>query len=104
MRARCRPPAYARDTMTIEGEAPFREIAGYGTELTALAHGRGNLTYRLDHYERAADEAALVAASGYDPVRADPPDSIFCTKGSGYIVGWRDVPAYAHCPQDYRKD
>ncbi len=97
MRARCAIPVYAGDVMTVEGEAAFREIAGYGAQLTALAHGRGTLSYRLDHYERAADEGLLVEAAGYDPVRADTPDSIFCAKGAGFNVGWRDVPDYAHC-------
>ncbi len=102
MRARCGPPAYAMGLVTIDGEVTFREIAGYGAELTAFAHGRGNLSYRLDHYERAANEAELVEAAGYDPVRADTPDSIFCAKGAGYNVSWREVADYAHCPRDDR--
>lgn len=97
MRARCAPPVYENDVVTIAGEAAFREISDYGTNLTALSHGRGSLIYRLHHYEQAADEEALVNMAGYDPVRADPPDSIFCQKGAGFNVGWRDVPRYAHC-------
>ncbi len=103
MRARCRPPVYVRDVVTIAGDVAFREIIGYGAELTALAHGRGNLSYRLDHYERATDEEALIAAAQYDPERAATADSVFCAKGSGYQVSWREVADYAHCPQDYKR-
>ena len=101
MRADVQPPVYSGDMMEISGEATFREISNYGTSLTALTHGRGNLTYRLDHYAPARDAEEIIAAANYNPYDDDSPDSVFCAKGAGYTVNWKDVPAYAHLPQEY---
>lgn len=102
MRADCQPPAYAGDMVEISGQAAFREISGYGIPLTALTHGRGALSYRLDHYEPARDAETIIAETGYDPCADDSPDSVFCQKGAGFVVNWRDVPSYAHIPQEYK--
>ena len=101
LRADCEPPAYAGDMVEISGQATFREISEYARNLPAQTHGRGALTYRLDHYTLARDADALVAESGYNPLADDTPDSVFCAKGAGFVVHWQDVPAYAHLPQEY---
>ena len=101
LRADCEPPAYAGDVVEISGQATFREISEYARNLAAQTHGRGALTYRLDHYTPARDADALVAESGYNPLADDTPDSVFCAKGAGFVVHWQDVPAYAHLPQEY---
>ena len=101
LRADCEPPAYAGDMVEISGQATFREISEYARNLPAQTHGRGALTYRLDHYTPARDADALVAESGYNPLADDTPDSVFCARGAGFVVHWQDVPAYAHLPQEY---
>lgn len=101
MRARTEPPVYSGDMVEISGEATFREISGYGAALTALTHGRGTLSYRLDHYEPARDADEIIARANYNPYEDDSPDSVFCAKGAGFAVNWRDVPAYAHVSQEY---
>lgn len=101
MRARIEPPVYSGDMVEISGEVAFREISGYGVALTALTHGRGILSYRLDHYEPARDADDIIAAANYNPYEDDSPDSVFCAKGAGFAVNWRDVPAYAHVSQEY---
>jgi len=101
MRANVEPPEYQGDMMEISGEATFREISGYGQTLTAITHGRGMLSYRLDHYEPARDAAEIIEKANYNPYEDDSPDSVFCAKGAGFAVNWKDVPAYAHLPQEY---
>lgn len=101
LRADCEPPVYAGDMVEISGQATFREISEYARNLPAQTHGRGALTYRLDHYTPARDADALVAESGYNPLADDTPDSVFCARGAGFVVHWQDVPAYAHLPQEY---
>lgn len=101
MRAKTEPPVYSGDMVEISGEAAFREISGYGAALTALTHGRGILSYRLDHYEPARDADDIIAAADYNPYEDDSPDSVFCAKGAGFAVSWREVPANAHIPQEY---
>ena len=101
LRADCEPPVYAGDMVEISGQATFREISEYARNLPAQTHGRGALTYRLDHYTPARDADALVAESGYNPLADDTPDSVFCARGAGFVVHWQDVPAYAHLPQEH---
>lgn len=101
MRARVEPPMYSGDMVELYGKATFREISGYGAALTALTHGRGTLSYRLDHYEPARDAEDIIAGAKYNPYEDDSPDSVFCAKGAGFAVNWRDVPAYAHIPMEY---
>ena len=101
MRANVEPPEYSGDMMEIKGEATFREISGYGQTLTAITHGRGMLSYRLDHYEPARDAAEIIEKVNYNPYDDDSPDSVFCAKGAGFAVNWKEVPAYAHLPQEY---
>ena len=101
MRADTQPPEYSGDMMEISGEATFREISGYGQTLTAITHGRGTLSYRLDHYAPARDAAEIIEKANYNPYEDDSPDSVFCAKGAGYAVNWKDVPACAHLPQEY---
>lgn len=101
LRADCEPPVYTGDMVEISGQATFREISEYARNLPAQTHGRGALTYRLDHYTPARDADALVAESGYNPLADDTPDSVFCARGAGFVVHWQDVPAYAHLPQEY---
>ena len=101
LRADCEPPVYAGDMVEISGQATFREISEYARNLPAQTHGRGALTYRMDHYTPTRDADALVAESGYNPLADDTPDSVFCARGAGFVVHWQDVPAYAHLPQEY---
>jgi ribosomal protection tetracycline resistance protein len=101
MRADCAPPEYAGETVEISGQASFREISGYGVPLMALTHGRGVMSYRLDHDEIVRDADAVIAEFGYDPCGDDSPDSVFCQKGAGFVVNWKDVPSYAHIPREY---
>ena len=101
MRADCDIPRYSGETVEISGQAAFREISGYGIPLTALTHGRGVISYRLDHYEPVRDAESIIAEFGYDPCADDSPDSVFCQKGAGFVVNWKDVPSYAHIPQEY---
>ena len=101
MRADCDIPRYSGETVEISGQAAFREISGYGIPLTALTHGRGVISYRLDHFEPVRDAESVIAEFGYDPCADDSPDSVFCQKGAGFVVNWKDVPSYAHIPQEY---
>ena len=98
MHARLDPPAMTGDGFTLTGEAAFADFSGYNTDFLAATHGRGSLTYRLDHYAPCRDADAVIAAADYNPLADDTPDSVFCAKGAGFVVPWNEVRAHAHCP------
>ncbi len=96
MRADAAPPEIDRDEMLISGEAPAARFSGYPESLAMLTHGRGALSWRLDHYAPCEDAAAVVAERGYNPLADDTPDSVFCAHGAGYAVPWDRVREMAH--------
>ena len=62
----------------------------------AATRGRGSLQVWMNRYAPCKDQAAIVAASGYNPLADDTPDSVFCSHGAGFTVPWNEVKSYAH--------
>lgn len=82
----------------LEGVAPVSGMRDYAMDVNAYSHGRGRLSLAFAGYRPCHDEAAVVAAAGYDP-EADlehTPDSVFCAHGAGYPVKWYKVPEFCH--------
>ena len=98
MYARLDPPVMEKDSFTLSGEAAFALFSGYLTDFMAASHGRGILSYHLDHYEPCRNPEEIIAQANYNPLADDTPDSVFCAKGAGYNVPWNEVRAHAHCP------
>ena len=98
MRAETDPPEMDGDSFTLSGEAAFAEFSAYNTDFLAATHGRGSLSWRLDHYAPCRDGEAVIAAANYNPLADDTPDSVFCSHGAGYVVPWDEVKGHAHCP------
>lgn len=98
MQAQTEPPLSDADGFCVTGEVPFARFACYQTDFMAATHGRGALSYRLDHYAPCKDAAEIIAERAYNPLADDTPDSVFCAKGAGYTVPWDQVRQAAHCP------
>ena len=97
MHARLDPPELMADAFRLSGEAAFALFSAYNTDFMAATHGRGLLSYRLDHYAPCRDAAAVIEAARYNPLADDTPDSVFCSYGAGFTVPWDQVREYAHC-------
>ena len=54
----------------------------------------------MQGYAPCHDAEAVIRARGYDPTldAAQPPDSVFCAQGSGFVVPWHEVKHYMHLP------
>ena len=52
---------------------------------------------KLSHYAPASNAEEVVEASGYNPLEADSPDSVFCSHGAGHVIPWNEVRSHAHC-------
>ena len=92
------PPETLGDNVVIRGRGPVKRFSGYGAELPALTQGRGSISLVFGGYEVCRDAQAVIAEAGYrmEGDRENPPDSVFCAKGAGFTVPWREVPQYAH--------
>lgn len=96
MQAEVNPPKYEEDCVVLTGEAPYAVFAPWQEEFMSLTHGRGALRVWMGRYAPARDQAAIVAAAGYNPLADDTPDSVFCSHGAGFTVPWDQVQNYMH--------
>ncbi|WP_283606557.1 translation factor GTPase family protein [Faecalispora anaeroviscerum] len=94
----CAPPEPGGELALIAGSAPVAELRDYGREVLSYTRGRGKLACFFRGYEPCRNQAAVVAAIGYDPERdlEQPADSIFCEHGAGFSVPWNRVRDYMH--------
>ena len=86
------------ETVTLTGTAPVSLMRSYQTEVAAYTRGRGRLSVALAGYAPCHDASAVIEALGYDPERDldNPPDSVFCAHGAGFVVKWDRVYEYMH--------
>lgn len=82
----------------LKGRAPVSTIRNYQREVVAYTKGNGRLFLRFDGYGICHNSEEVISKFGYDP-EADfenPSSSVFCTKGSGFLVPWYDVKDHMH--------
>ncbi len=99
------PPVTRGEHSILRGSAPASTFGTYQREVTAYTRGEGRLSCVLKGYEPCHNPEEVVAAMGYDP-EADvenPASSVFCAHGSGFLVGWDQVPGYAHVDSGWKE-
>lgn len=92
-------PPEARGNLTLlTGSAPVAALRGYARDVVSYTRGQGRLNCTLRGYAPCRNAEEVIAAQGYDPERdvENTADSVFCAHGAGFVVSWRDVPAYMH--------
>ena len=90
----------------ICGRAPVSELHGYMRDVIAFTKGRGRLFCTADGYEPCHNAEEIRAQIGYDP-EADlenPPHSVFCAQGAGFVVPWQEVESYKHLDVELTED
>ncbi|MBR6744755.1 MAG: NYN domain-containing protein [Clostridia bacterium] len=90
----------------ICGRAPVSELHGYMREVIAFTKGRGRLFCTADGYEPCHNPDEIMGEIGYDP-EADtenPPHSVFCAQGAGFVVPWQEVEDYKHLDVELTED
>ncbi len=82
----------------IVGRAPVATLHDYVAEVISYTRGEGKLSCSSDGYEPCHNQDEVVAAVGYDPESdlRNPPHSVFCAHGAGYVVNWREVDSMKH--------
>lgn len=82
------------------GSVPAAKIIDYAEDFPSITHGRGVLNFRLKHYAPVENQQAIVEAIDYNPEadRENTPNSVFCKKGAGYEVDWRECYDAMHLP------
>ncbi|MBQ3055766.1 MAG: TetM/TetW/TetO/TetS family tetracycline resistance ribosomal protection protein [Oscillospiraceae bacterium] len=82
----------------IKGRAPTATLAAFRFDLASFTHGTGVLTSHFDGYEPCHNREEVLAAANYDPDSdlENPASSVFCAKGTSFVVPWFDAEAMMH--------
>ena len=93
------PPEILEDRVTITGRGPVKTFMDYSTEVIAFSKGKGSINLTFDGYDICHNTEEIIEEIGYNK-DADieyTSNSIFCSKGQGYIVPWDRVEEEMHC-------
>ncbi len=82
----------------LVGTAPVSKMQDYPRKVTQYTRGEGRLSCTLKGYEPCHNAEEVIAQIGYDAERdmENPPDSVFCAHGAGFVVKWEEVSQYMH--------
>ena len=90
----------------ICGRAPVATLHDYTREVLSYTRGTGKLSCTSGGYEPCHNAEEIIAAAAYD-AEADlinPPHSVFCAGGAGYLVPWQEVEEHKHIDIDVSLD
>ena len=93
------PPVTEGDRAVVRGSGPVSEWMNYTEELAAYSKGRGQAGFRFGGYAPCHNSEEVIARIAYDKERdvENTSDSVFCAKGSGFLVKWEQAEQYMHC-------
>ncbi|MCH5341857.1 MAG: TetM/TetW/TetO/TetS family tetracycline resistance ribosomal protection protein [Acetatifactor sp.] len=97
-------PVTEGERSILTGSAPASEFGSYQREVNAYTRGMGRLSCTLKGYEPCHNAQEVIEAVSYDPEGdlENPASSVFCAHGAGFLVGWDQVPYYAHVENKWR--
>jgi small GTP-binding protein len=89
----------------LEGSAPVMTMRNYQKEVMAYTKGLGRLFCSLKGYEACHNPQEVIEQIRYDAENdmANPPGSVFCAHGSGFLVEWYQVKGYMHVESYFQK-
>lgn len=96
------PPDIRGDMTIISGRCPVATMRDYQVNVNAYTKGKGSLVVRLWGYDICHNQQEIVDEKGYDPCEdiKNPPSSVFCAHGAGFVVPWYEVREYMHLSID----
>lgn len=100
MRAVAQPPEQLGLDVRIAGRGPVRAMMEYPMALTSLTRGNGGLSFQFDGYGPCGEAQSVIQSIAYDK-GADAENtsgSVFCSKGSSFVVNWDEAETYMHLP------
>ena len=106
MNGRTDPPETVGGETILTGSGPVAQLRDYAAQVTAYTRGRGRLFCSPGGYEPCPEQEAVAEALGYDPERDvdNPPDSVFCAHGAGFVVKWDQVREHMQVDSGLRLD
>ncbi|MBR4514098.1 MAG: NYN domain-containing protein [Lachnospiraceae bacterium] len=86
------------ENAVIIGRGPVSTLMDYQVNLNSYTGGKGQMSVTLAGYDECHNEEEVLAGVDYDPEAdlANPPSSVFCAHGAGFVVPWYEVDSYKH--------
>ena len=83
---------------TVTGRGPVATLHDYTKDVISYTRGTGSLSLVSDGYSPCHNADEVIGAMGYDPCadRENPPHSVFCAGGAGFVVPWDEVEQHKH--------
>ncbi|WP_101875390.1 elongation factor G [Lachnoclostridium edouardi] len=82
----------------ISGKGSVASFVNYGEEIASFSGGRGQISFRFAGYHPCHNPDEVIKARDYDPDGDidNPSCSVFCAKGTSYVVNWYEAENYMH--------
>lgn len=98
MHGRFDTPMVEGDMSILTGTVPVATMQGYQTEVMSYSGGLGRVFMSLKGYEPCHNAEEVIEKACYDAESDldNPPSSVFCAHGAGFVVPWYEVEAYMH--------
>lgn len=93
------PPEMTETKMIVYGRGPVSTFMDYSNEFNAFTKGKGSISLIYDGYNECHNSLEVIENRGYDK-DSDieyTSNSVFCSKGQGYLVRWDKVKDEIHC-------
>lgn len=92
-------PIISEEMCIIEGRGPVSTFMDYQLELISFSKGTGSISFIFDGYNECHNSDEILENRNYDKDSDSEytSNSIFCSKGQGYIVKGREAKEYMHC-------
>ena len=105
MHGSMKPPEQNGEMAIISGRCPVATMRDYQVNVNAYTKGKGSLSVGFSGYDLCHNQEEIVENSGYDPCEdiKNPPSSVFCAHGAGFVVPWYEVRDYMHLDFDEEK-
>ena len=83
-------------TVILSGYAPVVSMRNYHQELSSYTKGEGRLYVTFGGYKDCHNTEEIIERIEYDSEKDfnNPTGSVFCSKGSGFLVPWYEVKKY----------
>ncbi|MCR3921036.1 MAG: TetM/TetW/TetO/TetS family tetracycline resistance ribosomal protection protein [Firmicutes bacterium] len=105
MHGTCQISQLVGDIASITGKAPVVNMRNYQQDVMAYSNGQGRLFCSLLGYEPCHNSGEVIAMWGYKSEEdvENPTGSIFCEKGTSFLIEWDQVEDYMHVESRLQK-
>jgi len=99
MRGTYEPPVQIdEENVCIRGRGPVETFMDYSSQLASFTKGTGSISLLFDGYDICENAEEVIKRIAYDKEkdRENPSSSIFCSKGTSFVVPWYEAEKYMH--------